>query len=316
MEDPRGLLDEAVASNDPGAPLLILRWAAALSAELLRQATSNGEGGELSAIEAVILLDDVLAQMADLLSAVPSLLSVAGAGPAVESYLRDREADLRQVTNQVSTARATLSELRDREAALRERQAALDDLRRDVAQLRRLERLVTALDELNEQRNLIAERLAALRERTEDTEQAIATDGAELLRLTEAQRTLLADQAREALEEAATAQERLAAEEDRAERERAAVETASRRHAKLIAERDTRLAAIAAQAEADSSIAAALADLPGFDDQRPALNQVRSFAEDVQRRLRELDGALRRVLDDREQGSTEGRMQLAWRDRS
>jgi chromosome segregation ATPase len=299
MDDPRTRLAEALAA---GEALAALRWAAAWSQGALAEATA---GGPEPAIEAVALLDDALTELSGALRAVPDLVTAAQPGGAVESYLRAREAEVEQVT-------AELGSLRERAESLRNRLAELAPLRAEVAELRRLERLVTALDELNESRRLISERLAVLKARTAEPENGIATNGAELVRLSREQVALLAPRAREALEELGSAQAELAEVSSRARQAREELAEVASRHAELAAERDQRVAELTAHAAVDRAIAEALTAAPGFDADKPALTQVRAATEEVEQRLAALDEVLAKALKTHDDRHRQASTELPW----
>lgn len=312
MADPDRLLADAVAAGDAGAPLRAMRWASAWSVQALEQATKDGDRGDLSAIEAVALLDDALTEIAGLLRVVPPLIAAAGPGQAVVHYLREREDEIGRAASETATGRGELAELKAREDTLRRHQVELADLRVQVDELRRLEQLVDALGQLKEQEGVIAARLTTLREHVGQVEPTIERDSTELLRLTNQQMMLLAKDTRDVLERAAAAQAELSKEEGRAERERTSLQESARRHAELVAEHDERVAAMAAQAAADRMVATALAEVPGFDGQRDVLDQVRAFSDQLGHQLGELELALGAVLDERDDGHQRDRAALPW----
>ena len=302
MDDAKALLAEALADDGPDAALKALRWASAWSLTTLTAT------GSVPAIEAVALLDDALTELTGTLRAVPDLVAAARPGPAVESYLHEREAELNRVTEEL----ATLTDLSEREQSLRDRLAELAPLRAKVDELRRLERLVTALDELNEADQVISDRLAVLRVRTGEAEDGIAAGGAELVRLTKERTELLTPRTQEVLGELATAHARLADVEDRARRAREELAEVATRQAELVAERDQRMAELTAHARADRAVAEALAAAPGFDGDTPALAQVRAVTEEVERRLGELDAVLAQALDVRDERHRRDSAELPW----
>ena len=308
------------ASDAPGAELRALGQAGEQALNLIRQATASGDGGAVSAIEAVILLDDALRALRPLRSAVPDLLAAARPGPAVASGVSTDVADLTRLEEQLSAARQERDLALAREQATRERLAELSALRAQTADLRRLERLVAVLDDLNRQRDLIEERLATLRRLTDAPEQAIAAGGAELVTLAEERRALLAPQAREALARAEAALRSLAETEETARSERERLAAAEERRAALVAERDVRLKQLEAHARADSALAAALATAPSAvgpagtgGDADPAA-QLRRRLDDITAQLTTLDAALRDALADRQGGYDREHTVLGWSD--
>ena len=250
--------DAQLVGDEPGAALRALGQAGERALQVIRQATAGGDGGAVSAIEAVILLDDALQQLRALQAAVPELLAAARPGRAAESAIRADIGDLARLEEQLSAARRELELTSAREQQTHARLAELSALKEQVDELRRLERLATILDGLNEQRQVIEERLAMLRQLTGGPEQAIAAGAGEVIKLAEDRRVLLAPHAREALTRATEALQSLASEEESARAERERLSVAQQRHAQLVAERGERLAQLAAHARADSALTAAL----------------------------------------------------------
>ncbi len=307
----------ADASGLPGAELRALGQAGEQALNLIRQATASGEGGTVSAIEAVILLDDALRALRPLRSAVPDLLAAARPGPAVASGVSADVADLTGLEEQLSAARRDRDLALAREQAMRERLAELSALRAQTADLRRLERLVTVLDDLNRQRDLIEERLVTLRRLADAPEQAIAAGGAELAVLAEERRALLTPQARDALVRAEAALRSLAETEDAVRGERERLAAAEQRRAALVAERDVRLRQLEAHARSDSALAAALAaafavgPAGNGGDADPAA-QLRRRLDDITAQLTTLDAALRDALADRQSGYDQEHEAVGW----
>ena len=306
------------ASDAPGAELRALGQAGEQALTLIRQATASGNGGTVSAIEAVILLDDALRALRPLQVVVPELLAAARPGPAVTTGVSVDVANLATLEEQLAAARQERDLALAREQVTRERLAELSSLRAQATDLRRLERLVVVLDDLNRQRDLIEERLAALRQLTGAPEQAITASGAELAVLAEERRALLAPQARDALSRAEAALRSLAETEETARAERERLAAAEERRAALVAERDVRLKQLEAHARADIALAAALAsagpagtaDRAGAD----AAAQLRQRLDDITAQLTTLDVALRSALADRQGSYDQEHTDLGWSD--
>ena len=102
---------------------------------------------QLSAIEAVILLDDALAQFRGLRDKVPGLLAAAEPGPTMAADIKARADELMAVADQVASARHELDVLKAGEQEVNARLAELSAFREQIDELRRRERLVTALHE-------------------------------------------------------------------------------------------------------------------------------------------------------------------------
>jgi DNA repair exonuclease SbcCD ATPase subunit len=283
----------ADALSAPGAELQAFGQAGEQALRLIEQATASGDGGTVSAIEAVILLDDAMQRLRPLRSAVPALLAAARPGPAVESGLSAETEELSGLEERVSAARRDWELAAAREQAARDRLAELAALKAQVDELRRLERLVAVLDDLNGQRQVIEERLVTLRELTTDPEQAIAAAAGELVTLAEERRALLAPRARDGLAKAREALQALAAEERSEREDRERFETARQRHTQLIAERDERLAQLQSYARADSAVAAALSAAGG---PASALERLRSTLDGIATQLTDVEHTLRDTL--------------------
>lgn len=293
---------------------LALRWAGA--------ALGRVDGGESGtpALAVLFALEDALGETGALADALPALLAAAMPGEAfgggTEELMR-RLASVRERVGQererVELAHAALEKLTAAEEGLRERLAEHEALRRQVDELRRLERLVLALDALQEQQEVIAERLAALRGRDAGVEETLRTSGDALLRLSEDRLAALAPRTREVLERAEAAQRALAAEE-RAHGDAAA--DLAEREARLERIRDAqgdRVASLRVYAAADRELAQALAAPAGSPngvvapEHRVALAEVEAAAAEIEQRLGAADEALRRVLAEREDRDRDGK---------
>lgn len=295
----------ATSGNDgPGAELLDFGQAGERALRMIRQATAGGNGGELSPIEAVMLLDDALAQVRGLHTAVPALLAAARPGPAVEADIQARTSELAVLADQVHAARSDLERAEEGEETRRSRLAELATLRHQVNELRRRERLAQALQELNEQRQVIEERVALLRQLTEQPENALAVSAGELVRLAGERRALLVPAVRDTLTQAEEAVQTLAREEERARAEQQRLDStqqrlaqAERRRAELQATREGQLAQLAAHARAESALAAALSRNGGAAAQAgDPVGQLNAVLDGVATQLDEVDGILRERL--------------------
>ncbi|MYY01555.1 hypothetical protein [Streptomyces sp. ATexAB-D23] len=285
---------------------LAFRWAAAALGRV------DGGGSGADALAALFAFEDALEESAALAGALPALLAAAMPGDAfgggTEALMRrltEVRAEVREARERADLAHAALEKLTAAEETLRGRLAEHRALRRQVDELRRLERLVLALDALQEQQEVIAERLAALRGRDAGVEGTLRTSSDALVRLTEDQLAALAPQTREVLERAEAAQRALSAEER--EHGDVAAELAERQ-ARLERIRDAqgdRVASLRRYAAVDRDLAGALATPGGAPagvvapEHRVALAEVEAVAGDIERRLGEADAALRRVLTER-----------------
>ena len=295
-EDPKREVGLTPAGGDPRSALLALQSVIASAARSVGELAAGDD--DVAALEAVILLDDALGEVGTLTQQVPRLLSVAQAGPAVELLFRERTAELSALGERLDAARAERDALDRSGDDLRARLAEHADLRQQVAELRRLERLVEALDELGEQRAVIDERIAALRQ-VGEVERALSGGGAELLRLTESRLAALEPENRRVLEHAAAAHRTLADEEARVEAERASAAAAADRYEELRLQREERVVSLEVYAKADRDLVDALAAVPelgGPVAEANGLATTRALLDDVERRLQQVDEVLARVL--------------------
>lgn len=310
-EGTRARVTEAAARGTDQDALHTLRWSLEWAAQAVTRLAA--EAPEDVTTEAVFLLDDAIGSVSGLAGAVPSLLRAARPGPDVESYLRERQQELTELSVKIRVLRHQRDELAGARSDLDARLAELADLRAQVAEVRRLERLVEALEDVREQRDVLDARLTLLRERADGTEDAVRLSSGELLRLSEERLARLATPVRQALERAAEAQHDLAeAESELAGAEEAATEAEQRRD-QVRAERE-RLAQLATWAQVNHRIVESLAESaqPGSGDD--ALDRIAGALGTVESRLGELDAALARAVDTRDQEISASRSLVAWSD--
>ncbi len=311
MSSARDELDAALAADDP---LRVLRaallWAAAAAD------AARADADDAAAVEAVIGLDDALTDLERLTSAVPALLDAAQLGPSVERYMHERSRELSQLGERVAAARAVHDELSRLEAGRRERLTELAELQDEVGELRRLERLVLALDELEPQRRLIGARLAALKTAAGDTERAIESEGRELAQLSEQALSALAPSTRELAQRLIAVEAELASEEARAERDQHALTAAAERTRQLRETHDGRAAALAAHASADRQLAAALTALGGLPPgpERSSLERAQVMLDELDARLAELDDVLGKALTQLDEAARREHAVVGWSD--
>lgn len=302
-DDVRLPTDPDADDAQPGYELLALGRAGGQAAELIRRAAASGEDGRVSAIEAVCLLDDAMDQLRGMYAAVPGLLAAARPGPTMAADIKARTDELAALTERVSAVRHDLELLQAREQATLARLAELTELREQVDELRRRERLADALQELNGQRQVIEQRLTLLRQMTEHQEATIGASAGEVLTLAQDLRALLAPDVRDALARADETLQALAEEEERARAEherltaaRERLASARQRTAQLAAEREGTLAQLAAHAQADSALAAALSAAGNAADAGDPVGQLHAALDGIAAQLGEIDGVLTEAL--------------------
>jgi chromosome segregation ATPase len=298
----------AVGQTGPAAAMRVLQLALTLATEALpTEAPADGGTGDGTAIETVIALDDALVAAGDLRRRTPALLAAADSGPAVDAFVRDRLAEVTELTGRVGDARATLTALRQAEQDVAARLAELGELRAEVARLRRQEMLARALTELDAQRTELTARADALAGRTAGIEEDVRRGATTLIRVSGEQLAALAEPVRRALSEAAAAEDaraaalaELTAAETRSAAARTELQQAMARSAELRAEQDDRLAALAAHTEANQRIAEALQRYHPGGPASSALTGLRALLDETAARLSEIDTALAGVLDERD----------------
>ncbi|MEV6956461.1 hypothetical protein [Streptomyces sp. NPDC051183] len=302
--------------NDAEAALRALgcafRWAAAAVRRM------DGDGDSARALGALYDLDDALEEGRELVGAVPALLAAAMPGESVGGGTDELVRQLAEAAERVAAERVELKKRAAAEEELRTRLEQHEELRRQVDELRRLERLVDALDALREQQRVIADRLAALRGKDAGVDVTLRTSSDALIRLSDDRLAALGPQTRQVLERAAAVQSELAAEERTYDEGAAALHADRQRLEQIQTERAGQLASLRLYALADRDLARALTAPagPGAAGAAPAgaaaaesvsLEQVEAATADIERRLRDADAALGRVLEARDSRDVEGR---------
>lgn len=278
----------------------------------------DGGAGGAHALAALYDLDEALEESRALADALPGLLAAAMPGDQVAAGTEELMRQLAEVADRVGSERAVLDELVAAEEELRDRLARHGALRRQVDELRRLERLVLALDALQEQQQVIADRLAALRGRDTGVDEALRTSSDALLRLSGDQLAALAPQTRQLLERAAAAQHALAAEERESHEAAAELTRSEERLTQIRDACGARIASLRKYAAVDRELARALAAPQGAAAgtgtarQRLSLAEVEAATADIENRLRAADEALGQVLTEREAQDREGRFTVPW----
>jgi chromosome segregation ATPase len=316
--EPRARLAAALDADGPAAALAGLRWAF----EWALQALGSGlpDPRSAAAVTAVIALDDALTSGEAFVAVVPRLVAAAQAPGGVEAELRRRQQELANARRDVATLRRQLGEAEAAEAALRACVGDRESLAERVEELRRLERLAAEVGRLRELRSRLEQRLDPDAKVAVDEERSITQAANRLVEgghgrlagLREATVEILERLARQdqelssALREQREANELLAAERDRllAAAEEATVASialqadvnaAQERYERIEAGREALLEAASRYAAADRAVLDALDGAAGVTA-APDLDAVREGLDEVQRRLRDIDGALGRAL--------------------
>jgi hypothetical protein len=279
---------------------------------------TGGDDGLLfaddGALAAVIGLDDALTELTALGELVPALLAAAEPGRAVEEHMRTLDDDLKRIDELVAAARTRADDLDRRKADVQARLAELAELRGRVDELRRAERLAAALDELSAARSAIEDRLAALTPPVAETVAALTGAAGRLLPVVERGLAALDPDLRDLLGRAAAEHDALVAEQEQFARVEAELAETAARLRELRNIRANRLADLDEHARADREVLGALAPAPA---EAPAAAQQASTAssggmpttaaervsailDDIDAKLRHIDGALGTLLADRD----------------
>ncbi|OIJ62818.1 hypothetical protein [Streptomyces mangrovisoli] len=269
-EDARREIASALAADDGGAEtaLRVLGLAIGWAAAAVRRVEGGAAGAD--ALETVFAFDDALTRTPELAAALPALLAAARPGATVAEHVARRTGELTAAAERVAAARAEADGLRDLEQRVTERLAEHRELHAKVTELRRLARLVEALDELRGQQEDIDACLRALRGQDTGVEETLRRGSDNLVRLSENRLSALMEPTREALVRAADAQRRLAYEEAELIRGRAELAAAVDKLEEIRRERGAQLAGLRRYAEATRDIALALAGPGGAAGEFPA----------------------------------------------
>jgi chromosome segregation ATPase len=286
-------------------------------AAVVLEQVDDTDGGS-HALDALFDLDDALQEGSALAGLLPGLLAAARPGDDLAGRIEDLMRQLTAVTEQVAKERVVLKELRATEEELRDRLAEHAPLSRQVDELRRLKRRVLDLDALQEQHDVIADRLAALSGRDAGVDEALRTSSEALVRLSEKQLAALSPRTQRILARADEVQGELAAAE-REHNERAAELAACKAQLEQIQEtHGAQLASLQKYAAADRDLAHALGEPQGAPSgtdtpqQGLSLAEVEAATADMERRLRAADDVLCRVVAEREALDRDGRFTVPW----
>lgn len=267
---------------------LAMRWVA----DEAQQLADRDEVDDVRAFEFVAGLDDALAATGELAVAVPSVVGRARGGQSLTSFLGQRLEQLDELDRRLAEERQAKAELAATEERLRARASELDEIGAIVAEIRRLERYVTALDELQSYASELGQHVEELR--------AIVADESnlDLDRLTNRVVTLsdtavasLTPDVAKSVEVASASQAALAEQQARHVQATAEAEEAIARAAALRSEVLERRAELRAHQQADRDVLTALEGLPAGDGPT-GLDALRHQLDGVDEQLRDLDGRL------------------------
>ena len=309
-----GRTDREVALHVLGCAV---RWAAdALGRPDRASADGTPDDADgADALTALYALGDALTDAPDLAEALPGLLEAARPGATLGQGTRDLMDELTAVAERVASERAHLEKLAATEKELRRRLVEHEKLRREVEELRQLERLVAELDELRGQQEVIDARLRELRgQDLGAVDRELRTGADDLLRLTEQQLEVLVPRTRQALEQAAAAQEALTAAEHKLSEDSRELTASQDRLERIQAEQGPVFVSLTRHARADRELAQALREAARADtsdltqEQGLTLEEVEALTLTVEQRLTEADRTLSRFLaerpDDEQDGGT------------
>jgi len=297
-------LSPAADESDNLAPLRALGRAAAEAAVAVSEAIACGQ--DSVALAAVAELDAAYAELARLAGAIPALLRASFPGRPVEDLLVAQSAELARAAESAAVQRTAVAELEATQTALAETVAAHQELRDELTRLRRLERLAEVLPELEGQRQLIEDRVAALTEPLSAAEGRLIATSETLITLSAERMQLLEPQARELLGRVAAEHARLAAVEAEVASQDADVSDLEARAAQLRDLQKAQAASLRAHAEADRALLQALTGLEPSADARAeaeagdGLVIARRLLSGIESQLAAIDAALSRTVLARE----------------
>ncbi|MDH6120819.1 DNA repair exonuclease SbcCD ATPase subunit [Kitasatospora sp. GAS204A] len=323
MEEIRREIRQALDGGGATASLDVL--CAALTWACAELRTLEAGPGGTTALAALYALDDALSAGAGLPDVVPGLLDAARAGAGLRQGVRELTDRMAQAGRLLADERDALTELAGREEELRRRLAEHGELRRQVDELRRLERIVAALDGLGEQQEAITARLLQLRGKDAGVEDALRIGAERLLRLSGEQAAVLSPQTRQTLELADRAEAELTAEQQDFDEGAKRLARARERLTELRARRGEQLAALQLHARADAELARALAGAAAAEEpapaaasgptvaaERSALAEAEALADYLEARLQRVDAVLRDLLDRREAADAQAHAAVSW----
>jgi hypothetical protein len=251
-------------------------------------------------------LFDALEEVPALAAEAPRLVAVARPGQRPAEQLDRLLAELTTLHARLRDDRAALKRLAAAEDDLREGLEDHAELRERIAELRRLERLVDALDALSGQQRVVDERLQVLRDRDGSAERTLTADCDTLVRLTEEQLDALGSRTREVLHLADERGRQLAAQERELARVTSDLDELGRRLDAVRAELGERIPQLERYARADRELAEALSAWDRVDGDARAdrfakgptvLERARADAAEVEQRLAAIDRVLREALE-------------------
>lgn len=309
-EEARQRIAAAMSAVDsPSAPFEALRGALEWAAATVRAADGSEAGS--SALLTLIDLDDALEAVPAMANALPGLMSAVQPGDQVQQQLENQTRALSDLKDKVAAGHATLDELAVREKELADRAAQHTELRRQVNELRRLERLVAALDVLSEQQQVIDARLRVLRTFDNGADTTLRAGSEEVLRLTEQQLALITPRTRTALDNADLAQRSLAEQETSLAVVVSELTEVTDRLEQIRNELGARFTELRLREQADRDLAQALARFSGTSSaeitERTQIEHARAVVETVGERLAEAEEILRHIMTDRNARITDGR---------
>lgn len=306
-DDARAVVAAAAGENGSAAALRALTSAAVWAVEAITtEAAPNAdtplpERGS-AALRMLIGLDEALTAMSAMEAVVDGMVAVALPGEAVEDYLRQSLADLARLRTDSETVRKRAEELSGRESEIRALVQRHARLRDQVGELRRLQQLGDALEELAGQQSAIDARMSVLQSTVGSAEERLRRSTSELVTLTEDMRRHLASQNQRLLrqlEDEHTALITAEAENVRLTHETSIAETRLRELEEI---RGGQLDILRAHARADESVARALPDIEAREAALPvpirdgAPARVTRILERVDLLLNGVDSALTEAL--------------------
>jgi uncharacterized phage infection (PIP) family protein YhgE len=293
VSEDRGADAPTPGASAQEAALAEFRRAAALAAEALASVPIEDD---VVAFSCIVLLDQALDQLTRLLSPVPGLIELAGAGGPVNERLERCQAELAEQRAAVAAARTELEALRDLEEQVAETRAERHQLHGHIDELQQAQQMAVELPALRAQLQTLEAATADIEVAEASAVTAKLAEAADHLRaITERQRAVLGEQTSRSIADAETAAKSLEQERTLADQTEAELATRTNEAEQVTAELEQGLAVLTEWRQADADVADSLS-AAGLPPGASALPRIRVELSAIEQRLSELDNQLQPAL--------------------
>ena len=304
-------ISDALAGGGPAPGVaalgVALRWAIA---DLASLATSSGTDRD-AAFAAAAGLDDALNDVGALAGVADQLVERGRGGDSLAQHLNNQLEQLAAVGERLVDDRNTLVELQATEADLAERAAELEALHSSITEIRRLDRLVVALSDLEPFAEQLDAHVEDLRSALGDTDANVDRLARRLEPLAQGALVALDPAVRGAIDAATTARNELADRQAELDRHRLQVQEAEAQAAELRLELHDRRFDVGAHIELDREVLAALEPVMSADADS-GLAAIRSILDEVTARLDQVDDLLGDAVETMGQREAERQQRALW----